>query len=677
MWSITFQLMKKNARMLVPAGIAILVGSAFIAGTYLFGNAMRQMLYGDGGPLANHADETQIVTTFLLAFGILALLVAALVIANTFQVLVAQRRRTLALLRTIGAKSGQLYRSVVLEAALLGLIASALGVLAGWGAMAAVSAVVPHLGGDFANIHVPVILSWQVVVIPIAFGTVVTMLASCGAARSATAVSPLEALRPIDLSERASARRGRAVIGTLLLVVGVALAVYGAVALTQAIHSPQGLSDAAANTTLLSAVAGCGLTFIGLVVTATFWMPVLMKGACALVSRIGPSSAVAAANVRKNPRRIAATGTALLIGVTLVSTIATGAATLKATMGETLDSRYSVDFALSGATLTETTTDKLASTEGVEASVSGPTAYATMTDDGHEVGVLLVGVPSVDALASVMHTDLSGVTLDSGQVLLQSVSAVYGTTFAGGTTATFDVSSSAAGTALSTDEAADATKAVTLSTETRDFRSISTMYARVGFVNESMFADGTLPSTGRMVMLRLAGDSSAQSATIQRLTAELGDVDGLDVTGPVVMRMIWNAIIDKLLLMLVALLAVAVLIALIGVANTLSLSVIERTRESATLRAIGMTKGQLRRSLAVEALVISVTSSITGLVVGTAFGFLGSYMVMSSFSTLVFTVDWGQYGLILLVAVVAALLASVFPARRATKTSPVEALAEA
>ncbi|PVV65095.1 peptide ABC transporter permease, partial [Bifidobacterium animalis subsp. lactis] len=109
-----------------------------------------------------------------------------------------------------------------------------------------------------------------------------------------------------------------------------------------------------------------------------------------------------------------------------------------------------------------------------------------------------------------------------------------------------------------------------------------------------------------------------------------------------------------------ALLAVAVVIAVIGVANTLSLSVIERTRESATLRAIGMTRGQLRASLAIEALLISLVTSVVGMVVGTLFGWLGIYIVMSSIADVVYVIDWGTYAIILAIAIVCSLIASVF-----------------
>ncbi|RIY25606.1 multidrug DMT transporter permease, partial [Bifidobacteriaceae bacterium WP021] len=138
----------------------------------------------------------------------------------------------------------------------------------------------------------------------------------------------------------------------------------------------------------------------------------------------------------------------------------------------------------------------------------------------------------------------------------------------------------------------------------------------------------------------------------------------------------WESAIDIMMMLLVGLIAVAVVIALIGVANTLSLSVIERTKESATLRAIGMTRGQVRRSLALEATLISLTSTVSGLVIGTAFGWIGSYMVFSVIGKVPFVVDWTIYAVLALIALLAALLSSVLPAHRAVKSSPVVALAE-
>ena len=220
---------------------------------------------GDEALKALSQSGTNAVTVFLMCFGILAMLVAALVIANTFQVLVAQRRRTLALLRTIGAQKGQLYRSVIGEAGILGVIASVLGIAFG----SAIMAIVVHSHAlKSLGMTGGLVFTWQVFVIPLAFGVVMTVLASIGSARSATRVTPLEALRPIDISDNKRAGIARGVIGFLLIVLGAVLTVSAVMTLRSSMSSSN-LSDDYP-TMLLSAIAGCALIFIGLVVTAAF-----------------------------------------------------------------------------------------------------------------------------------------------------------------------------------------------------------------------------------------------------------------------------------------------------------------------------------------------------------------------------------------------------------------------
>ena len=276
------------------------------------------------------SNNTSFPTIFLLSFGVLALFVAALVIANTFQVLVAQRRRTLALLRTIGAKKGQLYTSVLMEAGLLGLIASVLGVGFGVGLIA----LITNTGVmEMMGMQARLILSWQAFVVPIAFGLIMTVLASLGSARSATSVTPLEASAPDRADRYITRRKGprhdwrsddHRGIGTGWRRCMAAVRH----AERSGHHGQRQLQQCAADVHRRAA-----LVFLGLVLTATFWLPVLMRGVGALVSMCGLSAKVAHANIQKNPRRVAATGTALLIGVTLVATIATGAASAKQTMG--------------------------------------------------------------------------------------------------------------------------------------------------------------------------------------------------------------------------------------------------------------------------------------------------------------------------------------------------------
>lgn len=623
---------------------------------------------GDEALKALSQSGTNAVTVFLMCFGILAMLVAALVIANTFQVLVAQRRRTLALLRTIGAQKGQLYRSVIGEAAILGLIASALGIAFG----SAIMAIVVH-SHALASLGMTggLVFTWQVFVIPLAFGVIMTMLASIGSARSATRVTPLEALRPIEVSDNKRAGIARGVIGFLLITLGLVLTVGAVMMLRSALASSSDLSDGY-STMLLAAIAGCALIFIGLVVTAAFWMPLLMRLGGAFAALFGPAAKIAHANIQKNPRRVASTGVALLIGVTLVSCIGTGAACAKQTMNNTLDTHYSVDMVAKGSKLSKSTADKIAKIDGVKTTLYAPITRGSVTVGGEERSATLIGVPDTATLSKVLRADLGGVSLGEGKALAPTYSAFTGKvlSFKNGQVSFTASDDSGSGETSSANT-------LTFSVIQRDYRNVDTDVSVTLFVNESYFQSKQVQADGHMLLA--AVDTSKASAVdiITKAQTAIGESAGASLSGPIAKRVQWNQIVDTMLALLIALLAVAVLIALIGVANTLSLSVIERTRESATLRAIGMTRGQLRWSLAVESLVISLVAGIAGEILGIAFGWVGSYMVFSLYSDTAFISDWKLNLIVLVVAAVAALLASVFPARRAVKTPPVEALAEA
>ncbi|KAB6941889.1 FtsX-like permease family protein [Bifidobacterium longum] len=621
------------------------------------------------------SGETSITTIFLLSFGILAMLVAALVIANTFQVLVAQRRRTLALLRTIGANKSQLYVSVLFEAGVLGLIASALGVGLGIGLMAALcqSGLMKATG-----MTMRLVLSGPVFTVPMAFGIIMTVIASLGSARSATAVTPLEALRPIELTDTRRAGVVRAVISMLLIAVGVALCAFSVWQMSEKIAGRDSMADKQYSLVLLAAIIGCALIFLGLVLSATFWLPVLMRGVGALVALAGPSAKVAHANIQKNPRRVAATG----------------AASAKQTMNEALTTRYSVDMIAAGADMTGKQAGEAAKVKGVQSSIYAPTRMMTMKDaDGKSLSVLVVGVDDVDALRKVVRSDLSGVTIDGDSVLMPKYSAATGkdisldksvTFTAGAAEAQADATNGpsgndANGSAENGNGQSGGTQTLTLKPRKVDYRRIASNYAAVAFVDASHFTNGGIKADGHIMLMRI--DAEGAGVALNDVFTNVQNVfsasAGVTVTGPVAERTQWETMINGMMALLVGLIAVAVLIALVGVANTLSLSVIERTRESATLRAIGMTRGQLRRSLAVEALLLSLVSGVVGVILGTLFGWLGSYMVFSLYGNTVFPFEWATNGVVLGVAALAALLASVAPARRAVKTPPVEALAEA
>lgn len=634
----------------------------------------------------NVSNGTNFVTMFLLSFGILALLISSLVIANTFQVLVAQRRRTLALLRVIGAQSHQLYAAVLLEAAILGVISAAVGVLCAIGFMGAISNVNIN-SGPLSKI--PLIVSLPAVVWPIAIGTIVTVLASMSAARSATKVTPMEALRPMDLIKDKRASIIRAVFGVIFIVVGILATALSATSLASMIagKSPNAGSDSWM--TLLGAMFGCALVFIGIIITATFWMPFAMKATGAIMALCGPASKVANANVQRNPRRVAATGTALLIGVTLVSTVVTGAICGKATLKGVVDDRYSVDIIIQGKNVDESLAADISKISGIKHTELLPAVPMTFKNaKGKTEYAMAVGVDNVNQLKNVMHTDLDGVNINKDSILLPKFNEEGGEPFelkkgnldlqayvekySSGETDSDNITPF---TGTNTDSSNNDKSITVKQVQFKKYRNVNIYSRNTAFVSKSYFNNYLKPTTH---ILLISVDSSKANLVdivknIRNITSSYAEVMA---AGSVFERAQWESAIDVMMMLLVGLIAVAVVIALIGVANTLSLSVIERTKESATLRAIGMTRGQVRKSLALEATLISLTSTVSGLIVGTVFGWIGSYMVFSVIGKVPFVVDWAIYAVLALIALLAALLSSVLPARRAVKSSPVVALAE-
>lgn len=623
----------------------------------------------------NLGNGTDFVRIFLLTFGLLALFVAALVISNTFQVLVAQRRRTLALLRAIGAKKKQLYHMVEWEAIALGLVSSALGVGVACLIIFILDATNVTFGANEVQSGVQFffIPSNLVFSVPMIAGTVITLIASLTAARLATKVTPLEALRPMDQIPTKKAGFLRAALSILLMLIGGALVAWVVYATNNDMVMKAKNINQMAMTVIGLAVLGCALLLVGLIISAIWWMPVLMKIGNAVASYVGPASRVAAANVSRNPRRVASTGVALLIGVTLVSTIATGAATVKTTMNSILDNKFSVDMNVVSSKLTASKVKSVRSVDGVEGAglvykTSAEVDKPALQDDSATVVSI-----SAQERRDVIRGAAATASLPRGSALMSSdkVKKWGKRQLKSGDKITLTVDG---------DVQPDGTvkkDQLTFTVKIVDFRLPNgASESPVLLVNPEDLPQSVEVASNAQMWAKISENINIVQL-MSDIPDEVGDGEAY-VMGPAVERQLMNLIIDRMMISLIALLAVAVLIALVGVANTLSLSVIERTRESATLRAVGMTRGQLKRSLAVEALIISIVASLAGIILGTTFGGFGAWVVLqSAFGKTTLMINWTISAIIVVVALVAALISSVAPARRAIKTPPVEALAEA
>jgi putative ABC transport system permease protein len=600
----------------------------------------EQMVAGMSG------GQDLVFLIFVLTFAAVALVVAGLVIANTFQVLVAQRSRTLALLRCVGAGTGQLYRSVLLEAAILGTLASLAGIVVGTALVQAGLMIAPAF-----DLGVPlpetVELSAPVFIAPLAVGILVTLTAALAPARAASRVAPLAALRPADAPTLGKgAGRGRAVLATIMSVGGFASLALGIVL------GLQGRIDVG----LLAAVGGGSISLIGVIIGSVFWLPKVAAGIGRLVGAAGPSARLAAANTLRNPRRTAATSTALLIGVTLVGMMATGAASARTTLDNELDAQFPVDVDVASTIYDG---DQMAAVPGVVVDVvdgvdglrstTAVTDASVSTADEQWVPTLAA---EPDQLRDVVNTPEDFGALRPGTLVVpDGVAKNYGLegmdeielTGPGGTT-------------------------------TLDIVGVDAQYAYAFLVPQDLAAIYPDLEPNRVWASVAEGeDVTAVVASVQDAVSTTDEV--VEVTGAVVQRQSYQQVIDVILGIVVGLLAVAVVIALIGVANTLSLSVIERTKENAMLRAIGLSKAQLRTMLAIEGMLIAGVGAALGVLLGVLYGWAGATTALSSMGDVPLVIPWADIAMVLGVALVAGLLASVVPARAAVRTHPVAALA--
>ena len=570
-----------------------------------------------------------VVTGLLLVFAGISVIVAILVVSNTFSVIVAGRRREFALLRCLGATRVQMYGSVVAEALFVGLLGSIFGVFAGVlvsrGLMAAAVRYWPEeFPYDTLTVPVSALVSGVVV------GALLTIVATIRPARSAIAVTPLEALQPFDASISPNTRaRPRHLVGFGFIGLGIVLVVVSVYAVSTS------------QLWILGGALGGGLVVTGLVISsAKIIPPVVAWIGEVLFSPWGVPGQLATLNTLRNPRRTAATATALIIGVTLVATILVGGMSTKATLSHGLDQRYPVDISvpLSGL-VDDDDLEDVRQIPGVSAAVIAHRAEAVEDFKGSRPEIFVIDPDSAEAVLG------DAADIVSGRVTVP-------------------------------EDYRDPTVRV------KGLNEMSVPVHKDGLSSLAFFTtpdvgnDLGISATTTAVLVRLDEDIEVDEITrIRQSVAETLDVSSEEVGGSAVARGAYSELIDVMLAGAVALLFVSVIIALIGVSNTVSLSVIERRRENALMRALGLSISQLRTLLALEAVLISSVAALLGLVLGSALGIIGTRLVTYDYSTdLIVDFSAPSFLGILAVAVIAGILSALAPARRASRLSPVEGL---
>lgn len=564
----------------------------------------------------------------LNGFAVVALAVGIIIIANTFTILITQRRRQIALLRAVGASTGQVRGRLILEALLVGIAGSLLGLLLGVLVSWAVSMVTGSIrfGLDF---------QWKELLIAFLLGALVTFLAVLAPSLAATRVPPIEALQPVP----SAAQEKR--IGTARLVV---CSFIGGLGLLLVVLAQLDIINPFIYTLL-----GCLLLSIGILFGAPLYIAPLLRLLGKIFSFAGPSVRMAAENAARNPRRAAATSVALMLAVGLVITLQVVVSTTRSTALGYVKQVYPVDMIVSeleGGDMTDATIERLRGSDLIEDVVVAPTK--TLTVDHAETTV-------VDAETAGAALDLPAdalAVLEDGVALVPRYGMGSGTLDVGGRT---------------------------FRTEPRQW---------VPF-------DSVLVTTADFE--GIDGEAGHQQAWVDTVDGAgfdaIGSLESIMNTvefegggfGEVIMIQI---IVNVLMIVLTTLLGVAVLIALVGVGNTLGLSVLERQRESALLRALGMQRSEVRNLLLLEAMLMGALAVVIGVVVGSVFGWLGVNTVVNTANaeagglgigqpemTTRFSIDPLWTGGLILVCLAAAALASVLPGLRASRVTPTEALA--
>ena len=617
-----------DLRQVLPAGTEAITGAALTAENQ-----------------SDLSDSLGFITTFLLIFAGIALFVGSFIIYNTFSIIVVQRSRELALLRAIGAGSRQVLGSVMIEAVVVGVIASAVGVAAGVALAFGLKAAFASLGLDLPAAGA--VVKPATIVMSMITGTVITVVAALFPARKAAKLPPLAALRDVAHDTTAGST-GRRVAGLVLAVVGVGLVA-------------KGLADESAKVLgfgllgIFLSVAVLGPVIAGPLSRVLAWPIPRLKGITGVLAR---------ENAIRNPKRTASTAAALMIAVTLIGFITIFADSAKASVDQSIDQSFNGDFLIDSQTFGQ---------GGLPVS---------MADELNQL-------PEVDAAAGVR---LSQAQIAFGAEFIAGVDPdlIFDVVDVGEIQGDTAALSRPDTVALSADQAREwglglgdrLAVRFPSNTAVREFEVVA-LYERADAINVNFPLDYLFGLPAYEANVEDQYDSEVIVTLAEGVSAEQGRRAVESVTDDYPLAKVQDQAelkanqaqqINQFLALIYVLLGLAVIIAFIGIINTLGLSIYERTRELGLMRAVGMSRRQVRTSIRWEAVIIALLGTALGLVLGIVFSFtLIKVLEGEGFNT--FRLPVGQLLFLTVVAAGLGVLMAAWPARRAARLDVLAAIA--
>ncbi len=578
-------------------------------------------------------------TTFLTVFAAIALLVAAFSIYNTFTILVAQRSRDAALLRALGATRGQVLTATVTEALAIGLVASALGVVGGLGIAALLRQLFAAFGSDLPASGLT--LTGGTVLVSMVVGVTVTLLAAFLPARRSSRIAPIAALRDVAI-DHTHAGVIRISLGVVLGVAGVGVTVAGVSGSKLAVAGLGAAATLAALVTLGPVLAGPGSRIIGWPLQATR----------------GITGELARENARRNPRRTSATAAALMVGVTVVTLFTVFASSLTSSVDASVRRSFGGDLVVTGGPqdggggFSPSLARDVASRPEVAGAVGFGQGAARVDGQDRSVSVAdprqLVRVLDLGVIQGSV-ADLGPRALAVSETFAREKGWKIGTevpmAFVDGTETTFTVGAIYTGSDVVGDLAMS--------------RAAWAPHAQQDLDDAVLIAlaPGVSLANGKAVVTQIA---QPYAGTVVQDRQEYLDAVASNI--------------NRTLSIIYVMLALAVLIALMGIANTLALSVLERRRELGLLRAVGETRRQVRSMIRGESMIIAVFGTLGGLGLGVFFGW-ALVRAASSQGLGVFAVTPSQLLVVLVAGAAAGVLAAIRPAGKAARLDILQAIA--